>query len=179
MASSHGEIKHWTDDKQWADRFMPEIKQILGLYLIGEATRDDDALRCTDLIVLKMDSVRIAVRMRKNKYLKEYGDEFTIRKSRPSKNESELSKIISGWGDYFFYGFCDEEETRIVRWKLIDLRKFRKWFSVQLWRLPERTMPGDIKNNNDNSSDFVAFNQYDLGDGVIIAEHNNDKGGAN
>ena len=30
----------WQADKHWADFMMPEIKNILGLYLIGEPTDD-------------------------------------------------------------------------------------------------------------------------------------------
>ena len=92
----HGEMKliDWQDDKKWSDRFIPFIKPILGLYLIGEATQEDDKNKNTDLIVFKMDAVRIACRIRRYSYYKKYNDEFTIRNTRPSNNKSELAKII-------------------------------------------------------------------------------------
>ncbi len=33
-------MSEWKDDQHWADFVMPEIKKILGLYLIGEPTDD-------------------------------------------------------------------------------------------------------------------------------------------
>ena len=68
----HGEMKliDWQDDKKWSDRFIPFIKPILGLYLIGEATQEDDKNKNTDLIVFKMDAVRIACRIRRYSYYK-------------------------------------------------------------------------------------------------------------
>ena len=111
----------WIEDKRWADRFLPEIKSLIGTHLIGDAPKDEDALRNTDLIVLGMRAIRIAVRIRKNEYLQQYGDQFTIRSSRPNEIETELTKIIKGWGDYFFYGFSDVEGIRLDKWFLADL----------------------------------------------------------
>ena len=59
----------------------------------------EDAERNTDLIVLKLDAVRIACRVRNHEYITRYGDEFTIRAERPSGVKTELAKIIDGWGD--------------------------------------------------------------------------------
>ena len=74
----------WRHDKRWSDRFLPEIKRILGEYLIGEPREAEDIERNTDLIVLKMEAVRIACRIRKYEYLLQYPGEFTIRAARPS-----------------------------------------------------------------------------------------------
>ncbi len=155
-------------DKKWSDRFLPEIKPILGLHLIGEPPLEEDMERNTDLIVLKMDSVRIGCRIRKHNYIYKYGNEFTIRKSRPSGNKSELAKVIEGWGDYLFYGFSDENEEKLHSWILGDLKVFRLWFNRQILKLGK--MPGIYKNNTDNSSDFIAFNINELPDNFIIGK---------
>src|SRR4030042_5530071 len=105
----------WGRDKQWSDRFIPEIKGILGQYLIGEA-KEEDQERNTDLIVLKMEVVRVACRIRKYEYIIKYGDEFTIRSSRPSGAKTELTKILEGWGNYLFYGFSNEHENQLYKW---------------------------------------------------------------
>ena len=108
-------MRAWQLDKRWADRFLPEIKRILGEHLIGEPPEEEDQEHNTDLMVLKMDAVRVACRVRRNQYIDRYGDEFTIRAGRPNGSKTELTKIVEGWGDYFFYGFSDENETALSR----------------------------------------------------------------
>jgi len=146
----------WKNDKKWSDQFLPEIKQILGLHLIGEPPFEEDQERNTDLIVLKMEAVRIGCRIRRNNYLAKYGNEFTIRAGRPSGVKTELTKIIEGWGNYFFYGFSDKAEDSLEKWLLGDLNVFRLWFNQQLFR-NKGAMPGINKNNTDNSSSFISF----------------------
>jgi len=81
----------WETDKKWSDRYLPEIKSILGRCLIAEPPIEEDQERNTDLMVLRLDAVRIGCRIRKAGYLEKYGDEFTIRTSRPSGAKTELS----------------------------------------------------------------------------------------
>lgn len=159
----------WQKDKRWSDRFIPEIKSILGVHLIGEPPVEEDAHRNTDLMVLKLDAVRVGCRVRKNNYLADYPDEFTIRSGRPSGVKTELTKIIEGWGDYFFYGFCDEDEHRLAAWFLGDLKVFRLWFAQQLARLPAGNLPGIEKPNQDESSRFRAFNIASLPAEFVVA----------
>lgn len=162
-------MNNWQDDKRWSDRFLPEIKQILGLHLIGEPPIEEDSERNTDLMVLKLDSVRIACRIRKNKFLDRYGNQFTIRAGRPSGIKTELTKIIEGWGDYFFYGFSDKEETVLEKWILGDLKALRLFIMREL--AASRNPWIENKNNKDNSSSFVAFT-YDTIPFFIIASDN-------
>lgn len=148
-------MSDWKSDKRWSDRFLPEIKQILGLYLIGEPPQEEDSERNTDLIVLKMEPVRIACRIRRFEYMKKYPNEITIRSGRPSGVKTELTKIMEGWGDFFFYGFANEDETRLAMWRLCDLKEFRVWLFRKLYT---GKMPGIEKPNGDGSSTFHAFN---------------------
>ncbi|MDR1740414.1 MAG: hypothetical protein LBR38_01000 [Synergistaceae bacterium] len=141
----------WTKDKQWSDRFLPEIKSILGRALISEAPPEEDATHGTDLIVLTLHPYRIACRVRKHHYLAPYGNEFTIRSGRPSGAKTELTKIIEGWGDYFFYGFANAEETTLAQWFLGDLKAFRIWHSRQLLTGAGK-LPGKLQFNFDGSS---------------------------
>lgn len=145
----------WEDDKKWSDRFLPEIKRILGENLIGEPPVEEDMERNTDLIVLKMEPLRIGCRIRRFKYFEKYKDEFTVRSGRPSGIKTELSKIIEGWGDFFFYGFSDEQEESLLSWNLCDLKVFRLWFNQQI--VAAQKVPGIPKNNTDNSSNFLVF----------------------
>ncbi|MDR1574143.1 MAG: hypothetical protein LBS24_07525, partial [Clostridiales Family XIII bacterium] len=131
----------WREDKRWSDKFLPQIKRILGECLITEPPIEEDIERNTDLIVLRLDSVRIACRVRKHKYLARYGNEFTVRAGRPSGAKTELTKIIEGFGDYFFYGFADENETELAKWLIGDLRAFRIYFQRETVRM-KGILPG-------------------------------------
>lgn len=154
----------WQDDKRWADVFMPEIKAVLGVHLLGEAPHEEDAVRATDLIVLRMDSVRIAVRMRKKQYglRPDYVGEFTIRTERHSGAKTELRKIMSGFGDFMFYGFEHQTGGRLGRWSLIDLNVFREFVFEKTVRLDSLLMPGEAHDNRDGSSAFRAFRYSDF-----------------
>jgi hypothetical protein len=159
-------MSDWKGDKGWSDRFLTEMKSILGIYLIGEPPVEEDQERNTDLMVLRMDAVRIGCRIRRPKYLA-YAQDFTIRAGRPSGAKTELTKIIEGWGDYFFYGISDQQERHLAHWILGDLRAFRIWYSRQLVANQGRP-PGEWKPNRDQSSHFFAFRWADI-PGFVIA----------
>lgn len=159
-------MTHWTEDKRWSDRFLPEIKSALGLHLIGEPPVEEDAERNTDLMVLRMDAVRVGCRIRRHNYLARYGDGFTIRAGRPSGVKTELTKIIEGWGDYFFYGFSDAQERRLAKWTLADLKVFRLWINREILRTGR--MPGDRRANHDGSSELIGFYWADLPPEFVI-----------
>ena len=160
-------MKDWERDKKWTDDLLPHVKRILGEHLIGQAPHEEDAKRNTDLIVLKLDAVRIACRIRTYKYYLRYPDEFTIRVDRPSGMETELTKILKGWGNYFFYGFSDDGKAYLVKWTLGDLNAFRIWFQRQTAMSPARVIPGTLQRNHDGSSDFRAFKVCEVPDFVI------------
>lgn len=163
----------WRRRKQWSDRFLPEIKQILGSHLIGEPPHEEDAERNTDLIVLRMEAVRIGCRVRKHKYLHErdgaYRDQFTIREGVPSGAKTELTKLLEGWGDYFFYGFCDEPQERLASWMLGDMNVFRLWFHRETVRR-RGGLPGvRLPNRDEDDSTFRAFDIDSLPAEFVIA----------
>ena len=156
----------YQENRVWSDQFMPQIKQILGLYLIGEASEIEDCKHNTDLIVLSMAAVRIGCRVRRSGYAEKYGDEFTIRASVPSGHKTELAKVIEGWGDYFFYGHAGDDGLAL--WALCDLKVFRLWFMRQLAKR-KGDIPGVLQKNGDGSSEFRAFKFCDLPSEFIVA----------
>jgi hypothetical protein len=158
----------WEKDKRWSDRFLPQIKRILGEHLISEPPIEEDAERNTDLIVLRLEAVRIACRIRKAEYQQKYFHDITIRCGSPSGAKTELTKIIAGWGDYFFYGFANADETEIEAWRLISLEQFRIWFNRALW---EGMRPGTEIPNHDGSSSFRAFDLRGMPSDVIFRQH--------
>jgi hypothetical protein len=154
---------NWLADKKRTDKLMPQVKRILGEYLISEAPFAEDAERNTDLIVLHLDTVRIAVRIRESAYIAKYGNEFTIRASRPSGAQTELAKVLAGWGDYLFYGFANPRYDDLLGYTLGNLAMFRAWYHFY------KHEPGIYKCNYDNSSAFRAFNLADLPTTFVIA----------
>jgi hypothetical protein len=145
----------YQSDREISDLYIPEIKAAVGSFLVDVAPDVEDTQRNTDLIVLKMDAKRVACRVRSQKYLDLYPDEFTIRTSRPSGVKTELTKLIQGFGDYIFYGFGDGHGT-LLKWKIGDLSVFRLWFMRHL-QIAGGKVPGFENSNKDNSSGFRAF----------------------
>jgi len=158
----------WVNSKTWSDRFIPEIKRILGEHLIEVPEADEDTHHNTDLITLCLPAeVRIACRVRKFEYLQKYGSEFTLRCSRPSRRLTEMDKLLDGWGDYLFYGFADAEETALAAWLIGDLEVFRRWHKQ--YRATHQRWPGYLKRNPDGSSHFTAFGIHDVDPKFIVA----------
>ena len=157
----------WQADKRWSDKYLTQIKRILGEYLISEPPIEEDAQRNTDLMVLRLDAVRVGCRVRKDEDCKGYYGEFTIRTKRPNGTKTELAKIIEGWGDYFFYGF-GAENGNLTRWTLADMNVFRIWHSRYLATHCGKT-PGMLKSNHDGSSSFTIFRWDDLPPEFVVA----------
>lgn len=113
-------------DREWSDRFLPQVKGIIGPLLLEPAEFEQDAMEATDLIVLHARDMRIGVRIRRNDYLKKYGNEITFRFKRDSGAQTEWEKILRGWGDWFFYGFAGAGDLPpLSRWYLVDLNGLR------------------------------------------------------
>jgi hypothetical protein len=165
-------------DFDWQRALLPEVKRACATHLICEAPPEEDMKHNTDLIVLKMDTVRIAVRLRRNSYLtqRNYANEFTIRSTRPKSGaDTELTKVVSGWGDYNFYGFATADGKGLAAWVLGDLKVFRRWFNHRIVKDGGK-IPGQSKPNSDGSSEFYAFTIDELPPEFVIARVMADKG---
>lgn len=115
---------NYTSQRAWSDRFMPQVKQIVGPLCISVSNTAQDIFQATDLVTLEIPQNSIAVRIRRHRYSEEYPYEFTLR-CRAGNNLTESHKIMSGWGHSLFYGFANEQETEISRWHYINLYEFR------------------------------------------------------
>lgn len=145
----------YSSDRAWSDVMIPQIKQIVGPFLLQPASFDADARQATDLIVLTARDMRIAARIRRPGYSDKYPFEFTIRAKRDSGVETELSKIVNGWGDWMFYGHADKSNW-IERWWLIDLHAFR----AGLIRSAMNGAP--VKCHDKANGDGTYFKAFDL-----------------
>lgn len=143
----------YATDRAWSDRFIPAIQQIVGPLLLYPASFEEDAKRATDLMVFTARDMRIAARVRRAGYADRFPFEFTIRSHRDSGAETEMSKIINGWGDWLLYGH-EGEGNSLSRWWVVDLHAFRAALI--------RSASGGVrlrfqKQDNGDGTRFVAY----------------------
>lgn len=140
-------------------KFTRMIKAILGNYFIGQDPIHDRK-QGTDFEVFTVHPFTVGVRLRRFHYFKRYGDQFTVRWSRPSGVPTEIDKIRAGLVDYILYGFVDETEQNIVSYFIGDLQVFRECDPRPLCVLP----------NNPPDSELAAFRIKDLPPGFVLHE---------
>lgn len=162
-------MSDYTTDRQWSDRFIPAIKRIVGPLLLEPADFGRDASEATDLIVLTARDMRIAARIRRLGYADKFGCEFTIRAQRDSGAETELSKIVNGWGDWLFYGHAAETETSIERWMVIDLHAFR----AALIRRNKELKHGDKSNGDGTFFKWFDVRSFPPNPPILVAGSHN------
>ncbi len=83
-------------DLEWSNRFMPEIKRIVGPHLLETASLDQDRNEASDLVV---NGLRIACRVRGPVQSPDYLNQFTLRSRRSNGKMTEFEKIILGHGN--------------------------------------------------------------------------------
>jgi hypothetical protein len=120
-------LNAYTADRAFSDRFLPAICAAVGPRLLVPAPFELDCKQATDLVVLTARNMAIAARVRKWYYSHGYPCQFTIRAHRDSGAETELSKIVAGFGDWLFYGFSNKagDGSGFALWYIIDLHVFR------------------------------------------------------
>lgn len=145
-------MSKYQSDRSWSDHFIPAIKRIVGPYLLESAPIEEDCKRATDLIILAARDKRIACRMRRPGYAEKYPFDFTVRSERDSGAETELSKLVNGYGDWMFYGHATPDGD-VGRWMLINLHSWR----AHLIRAEDRKQVVPRSNDNGDGTRFLAF----------------------
>ncbi len=160
------------DDMNWSLRFVPLIKLLLADVLTTVAPFDVDTLEATDFLTLENAKTRIACRVRRwNRYALQNSKEFTIRAYRlcgtSSGTETELQKILSGWGDYILYAVSDRSGQDFFSWFLGDLNVFRDYWTwyEKRYKFP----PGILKRTKDRKTAFYVVKLKDLPGQFVIA----------
>jgi len=143
--------REYDEDRAMSDRYIPAIKRIVGPHLLTVASFELDAKQATDLHVFQARDMRIAARVRNKGYAEDYPYDVTFRAQRDSGTKTELSKIVDGWGDWFFYGHA-VDETNIGLWWLIDLHSFR----AALIRRDKHPLKPKWRSNKDGTH-FAVF----------------------
>lgn len=157
-------VDEYRKSREWSDKFIPAIKQIVGQHLLTESSFEEDTQQVCDLIILKARDMRIAARVRDNFYLEKYSDEFTIRDKTKYDHSTEINKIIDGWGDWMFYGFANKEEEAIAKWYLLDLNVFRNDRETR----KEEVITG--RKNNFDGTGFRWFKVNSFSNDFVIAQ---------
>ncbi len=168
-------MRSYSSDKRRIDRFEPEIKRILGEHLIATADAERDRKQATDMLVLSMKPFTVGCRVRgfdclggfDRKHNEPWLGQFTIRASRPSGVETELSKLTNGWGDYGFYGFADEDDSELAAWTiyLYDAFRYALTWDMDVRRRAREQMP-----NTDGSSTFACFSWRQFPPEMVVAQ---------
>ena len=156
----------YTNDRAWSDQFIPRIKRIVGPLLLEPAPLEEDCAHATDLIVLNARDRRIACRMRRVGFALRFPNDFTVRSQRDNGAETELSKMVNGFGDWFFYGHAASKDgIEISRWMIVDLSA---WRSHRI-RNPQRCRPKIMPNGD--GTHFAVFNldQFNGKPDILIA----------
>ena len=146
----------YTTNRTWSDRFLPEIKSIVGARLLQTAPDAIDWKQATDLLMLDGKDLRIAARVRRHGYASQYPFDFTIRSALPSGSPTELAKIVNGHGDWMFYGHANASNSGFDAWWLIDLRAFR----AGLIRQAQNGYP--IRHGSRTNPDGTRFKWFDI-----------------
>lgn len=150
-------------DRKWSDRFIPQIKALIGPFLLQESEPEVDMKQATDLVILKADDVAIACRVRRHGYADKYPDQFTVRAHRDSGARTELSKIMNGWADLMFYGHASEDETMIDKWMLLNMDQFRD---------DCKNRRGEVvwqRKDNGDGTQFIAFDANSFDPKIMVA----------
>lgn len=143
-------------NRNWSDRFLPQIKQLVGGYLLETAADPFDHFQATDLMMLDARDMRVAARVRRPGYAQRYPHQFTIRSAVASGAQTELSKIVNGNGDWMFYGHSNAAQTGIDAWWLIDLKAFRAALIRHRMNAPCLVMGDQI------NADGTQFKWFDM-----------------
>lgn len=156
-------------DRAWSDRFIPEIKRIVGPLLMTVTPDEIDCTQAADLMVFTARDLKVAARVRRPGYARMYGHEFTVRLQRKSGVETEFSKIVNGWGDWMFYAHSDDEERGLALWWVLDLNAFRAALirHSMLTRGPK--VQWTDKDNRDGSTTFRSFDIRSFPESLVVS----------
>lgn len=155
-------------DRAWSDAYLPAYRLIVATYLIVPAPFLMDTRRATDLTTITGGGLEVACRVRGYNYAARYGDEFTIRDQRTSGAETEMSKIMRGFGTHIVYGFSHPERPgKLSAWLLGDLSIFRQWIGRA--HMQRGILPGALGPMQSDGTQFRAFRIDDLPPAFVIA----------
>lgn len=160
----------YKDDREFSDRYLPELKTLIGPRLLVPSSLEQDTKEASDLVVLRARDMMIACRLRRPGYADKYPREFTIRSRRDSGMKTELAKITEGWGDWFFYGHVATDLRSIALWWLIDLSSWRAHLIRDGERPVKRLRHGERANGDGTFFHWFKIDSFPPDPPLLIAQ---------
>ena len=132
------------------EKFEKRIKCILGNYFFTKNAYAD-LKEATDFAIFSSIPVKAAVRLRRYNIYEnlEYREQFTIRWWRPNNVKTEIHKIREGLTDVMFYGFVNEPMTKIIQYRIMDMKMFMEQEPEPVEIIPNKPI---------RDSDFAVYN---------------------
>lgn len=162
------ERKHLEQASEIFHKYLPYRRLLDGL--IEKADEVDDLHHNTDMSLHKDLNISLSFRVRNHdNYERGYGGEITFRCKSKYGGRTEWDKMMSGYGDFFLYGFESEDGEKIDKWVIIDLEELRRWSRKYL--NSNGVYPGQVWDNGDGTG-FRALRLEDLPNRCVIASHN-------
>lgn len=155
-------------DRRRSDPYLPAMREVAGRHLLIPTDAYTDCNLGSDLTTINGGALHIACRVRGHQYLAKYGDQCTIRDSRASGTETELAKILSGYGTHIVYGFAHAfVPGALAAWFVGDLNTFRRWYRREQYRTGQE--PGCLSKWFADGTRFRSFRLDDLPPAFVIA----------
>ena len=165
--------ENYEDKRKFSDKFVTEVKKILGEQFLIEAPLIEDLKKNTDIRSFVMWPIRYGFRVRSNSDI-HFNKDFTLFYESPkgSEIEVEFHKMLKGYGDYFLYGFADEEEKGFACWGICNLNVLRgfieNYAAKNNGELPGKIIPKYTKKKQ-YLGKFIAFKWKDLPEGGVFS----------
>lgn len=135
--------------KEFADKHLDKLKNLLGTINVREATQDEDRKLAIDFVT---PFGGIAVRLRRDKWI-QYADEWTLRGYGKKPEYAKLLDDDIPHADFYLYAWLSEDE-KISKAFLVDLR---------IWKM--ELMKGKVKpipSKNRDGKYMIAFKHNPL-----------------
>ena len=151
----------------WQQQYIPAVVQTVAPFLIHVSTPAVDRQEAGDLMLSFPRNGTIAVRLRTPEAAKFAGD-ITLRSRTRNNMPSEVTKIVEGKADFYFYGHVNEQEE-IWHWYFLDCNKMRAEF-IRRPDILRKAFGRQIQ--NPDGTQFIAINvERDLKRAVIHHEN--------
>lgn len=139
---------------KWQQAFIPQVVNLVAPHLIQVSTHEVDCNEAGDLVIVFPKNGTVSVRLRTPDMPQRYLGDVTLRSRTRHGGKSEVSKIIDGKADFFFYGHVNNVKN-IWYWHLLDCQLMRAEFIRRPYIL--RNAAQNEKINNDGTA-FISLN---------------------
>lgn len=160
-------------NRAWSDKFLPNIRALVGPHLLVPSNLEQDTKQATDLIVLLARDMRIAARVRRFGFAAKYPRQFTLRSQLESGVMTEFRKVLNGWGDWLFYGHSDQAEQTIDPWLLVDLSSLRTQLAHEAVSSRKTIQQGQGDNHDGTYFQWFDVDSFQSSPPILIAESGN------